>query len=183
MLKKIIWISFSLALVLTGFIFCLCTTFKEEVIQEDAPSSLLEKLSFKETMTIDATSSNEIGYLAINDIHLKANLYDPENSLNQVNKNVTILVNEEHIKVLAAHSGSGKTAYFKDLHKLFIGSVIEMKFGNEISTYLVDRIYTTEKNGMLAFSRRIDNSKRIILTTCGESKDTQLIIEAIEQKK
>lgn len=68
--------------------------------------------------------NNYIGVLEIPTIEFKRGFFDIENRQNTVDKNIEVLINSDMpditngILAIAAHSGSGRTAYFKNLYKL-----------------------------------------------------------------
>ena len=100
------------------------------------------------------------------------------NSNNNVNKSVTILPeSNDSIIYLAAHSGVGHLAYFKDLNKLAINDKINLTYQNSNNTYLVTDIYEYPKIGHITINRNI-NLKYLILTTCSYNKDMQLVVVA-----
>ena len=72
-----------------------------------------------------------IGKLEIPKINLTKYLYDQNNSLNNIEENVTILKetiskNENGLIILAAHSGDSNKAFFNNLDKLTIGDYINL---------------------------------------------------------
>ena len=104
-----------------------------------------------------------IGKVQIPKINLNKNLYKIGSKLNNVEENVTILESDlPSIIVLAAHSGTGKNAFFKDLNKLNINDTINLTYTNANYTYNVINIFEQD---------------RLFLTTCSYNKNKQLIIE------
>lgn len=78
---------------------------------------------------------------------------------------------------LAAHSGSGRIAFFKDLNKLKIGDTIELKYKKKIYHYQISNIWEEEKDGYIHVNKT--NLKQLILTTCSpERENKQLIINS-----
>ena len=62
------------------------------------------------------------GVLIIPKINMYLGFYDENNKNNDVNKNVMLInTNIKNTYLLAAHSGTGKLAYFNDLRYLDIG--------------------------------------------------------------
>ena len=106
-------------------------------------------------------------------------------SSNNVNKHVTILKesilpndDKNGIIFLAAHSGSGHLAYFKDLDKLQNGDNVIFTYNNVIYTYQVVDVFEEEKDGDIEISK--SNSQQLILTTCSpHNDDKQLIVDTI----
>lgn len=121
-----------------------------------------------------------IGEIIIKKIKLKNNLYKKESIHNNVDKNITIL-NESiepnktnSIMFIAAHSGTGKLAYFKDLDKLEINDEIILIYKNKEYKYKVKEIYEENKNGYIHVKK--ENKKQLILTTCSPTKDDKQLI-------
>ena len=83
----------------------------------------LIKIDNNKTISIDKkilinNNDNSIGYLKINKINLKEKLYNINSKENNIEKNITILKGsilpdkDNSIIFIAAHSGTGKIAYF-----------------------------------------------------------------------
>ncbi len=102
-------------------------------------------------------------------------IYKMNTKENNINKNITILKNDEDLKVLVAHSGIGEIAYFKNLYKLEENDIVSLKFNERIDKYIVKNIYEEEKDGTLEIEKKYDNE--LVLTTCSYNKGKQLIIE------
>lgn len=143
----------------------------------------VEKPSFlKETQK--KQKEDLLATLTIENINLynKA-IYNINSTKNNVDNNITILKEsimpdkENSIIFIAAHSGSGDIAYFKDLHKIKKNSIIKLNYKNKDFLYQVNDIYEEDKIGYIKISK--NNNKKIILTTCSQNKDKQLIVEGI----
>ena len=109
-----------------------------------------------------------------------------ESKKNNVNENVTILENsitpdkEDSIMFIAAHSGTGKLAFFKDLDKLKEGDSITLIYKDQNYDYIVKDYWEENKNGYINVVK--EDKKQLILTTCSPTKeDKQLIINATEK--
>lgn len=112
--------------------------------------------------------------LEIPKIKFKKGLVGVDSKNNDVDKNIEILSwdIDKNLIVLAAHSGSGYKAYFKNLYKLEIGDISNIYYNNQIYNYLVIDIYKEVKDGDI----EIPNcSNCLIFTTC-YGKDEQLIV-------
>ena len=122
-----------------------------------------------------------LGLLEIPRINLVKGFYNINSSKNNVNSNVTLLKDsimpnkDNSIIYLAAHSGNGYIAYFKDLNKLTIDDEIIIKYQNKKYLYSINDIYEMDKNGTITVNHNI-NEKYVVLTTCSNNKDKQLII-------
>lgn len=129
--------------------------------------------------------SQVIGKLNIPKLNINNDLYEIESPYNNVNKNITILKgtvfpqdNKNSLIILAAHSGYGNTAYFKDLNKLDKMDEINITIKNKNQTYIVKDIWEEEKKGTINFKR--ENKAQLILTTCSPTNEKkQLIINCI----
>ncbi len=129
--------------------------------------------------------NNEIiGKIIIDKLNISNNLYNKESIHNNVNENITILKesispdNINSIMYIAAHSGTGKLAYFKNLDKLEINDQIILIYKNKKYTYQVYKIWEENKNGYIHINSI--NEKQLILTTCSPNhKNKQLIISSI----
>lgn len=107
-------------------------------------------------------------------------IYKPMSKKNNINKNISILSessmpdNNSSIIFLLAHSGIGEKAYFKNLHKLVVGDIINLSYNNIDYIYKVMDIYEVVKDGYLEVTKEYE--KELVLTTCSENKDKQLIV-------
>lgn len=122
-----------------------------------------------------------IAKLIIEKIKLENNLYDIGTKENNVDRNVTLLKEstfpdqEESILFIAAHSGDGKTAYFKNLDQLRIKDTVEFIYHKKKYTYEVVNLYERKKDGYIELNRI--SKHQLVLTTCSQKKrGMQLII-------
>ncbi|MCI6107846.1 MAG: sortase [Tenericutes bacterium] len=106
---------------------------------------------------------------------------------NNIEENITILENsimpdnENSIIFLAAHSGTGKIAFFQYLNRLKAGDKVKLKYKDKIYNYTINSIWEEEKTGYIHINKTKEN--QLILTTCSpKNKDKQLIIESILSK-
>ncbi len=84
---------------------------------------------------------------------------------------------EKSLTIIAAHSGTGPIAYFKDLDKLKQNDEIEINYKDNKYTYVVTDIWNTKKSGSINIPKQ--NNKQLILTTCTPNKKNyQLIINS-----
>lgn len=125
-----------------------------------------------------------IGILIINKINLKKELYDINSTNNTIEKNITILKGSidpsynNSILFIAAHSGSGKLAFFKNLNQLQINDEIILIYKNKKYTYHVNKIWEQEKSSYIDVYK--NTKKQLVLTTCSPTnKNKQLIISSI----
>ena len=126
--------------------------------------------------------------LIINKIGLAEKLYALGSNENNVNKHVTILKEsifpdeENSIVFIAAHSGTGRLAYFKDLNKLKEEDEIILKYKDKKYYYKVESVWEEAKNGFIEVTK--ENAKQLILTTCSPTnEELQLIVNCIAYKE
>lgn len=121
------------------------------------------------------------GILVIPKINLETGFYKKNSSKNNVSKSVTILnesiMPEEDgsIVYLAAHSGVGHLAFFKNLNKLAKEDMIYLDYHQNKYSYVIRDIYEMPKNGKITVNHNI-NEKYLVLTTCSKNKNMQLVI-------
>ena len=151
---------------------------KEELIEEYKEIPIINNETMVNKISNNIKKEEYIGIIEIPKIGLKEGFYNKNSSNNNVNKSVTILPeSNDSIIYLAAHSGVGHLAYFKDLNKLSINDKINLTYHNINHTYLVTDIYEYPKIGHITINRNI-NLKYLILTTCSYNKDMQLVVVA-----
>ena len=124
-----------------------------------------------------STKENDkiIGTLTINKINLSKDIYDIDNTHNNVDENVTVLNDDINLIVLAAHSGPGYIAFFDDLDKLELNDIIKLNFKGKNLEYKVTNIEEQVKDGTIEINKT--NKQRLILTTCSKKdKGKQLVI-------
>lgn len=183
MWKKLIRI---IIILLTYIILCniIYRSFSGE---ENKISTSINVLNPKKVIK-NITKDNSIGNLKINKISLNKKLYPINSKENNIEKNITILPgsiepsNENSIMFIAAHSGTGKKALFKELHKVQEKDAIILEYKNIKYTYIIKNIWETKKIGTISVPK--ENINQLILTTCSiKDKDNQLIINSILIKK
>ena len=127
-----------------------------------------------------------IGTIIIPRIELEEDFYAIGSKENTIEKHVSILQEEKekgkiHLLVLAAHSGTGKIAYFEELDQLQIKDEITILYDNIPYIFQVTSIWEEKKTGYIHINRETKN--QLILTTCSPSKkDYQLVINCIEKE-
>ena len=83
--------------------------------------------------------------------------------------------NNNSIIYLAAHSGEGHLAYFKNINKLTNNDMIYLNINSKPYYYIITDIYEMPRNGEITVDRNI-NEKYLVLTTCSNNKNMQLVI-------
>lgn len=152
--------------------------------------SLLKLDIVKQTTTYESKELKKekpIGILKIDKIHLNEEIYPINSYSNTIQLHVTILkesiapTEENSIFFLAAHSGTGKIAFFEELDELEVKDEITLIYKDYPYHYLVTEIYEEPKNGYIHVSKA--EKKQLVLTTCHPTnKNTQLIINSIEKE-
>lgn len=152
--------------------------------QESQPTSINQFIQETNKITYTPLPDTSIGKLEINKINLSKKLYTLNDPLNNIEKNITILnysnepSAENSIIFVAAHSGTGKLAFFKDLDKLQINDQINLTFKNKKYIYQIKDIWEIKKDGNISVEKELNN--QLVLTTCSPKKDNyQLIINSI----
>ena len=148
--------------------------------QINEPKRIIKKVTPKiiNINKSEQTSQKEqpIGKVQIPKINLNKTLYKIGSKLNNVEENVTILEsNLPNIIILAAHSGTGHNAFFKDLNKLNINDTINLTYTNTNYTYKIINIFEQNKSGYITINEK--EYDQLFLTTCSYNKNKQLIIE------
>lgn len=146
-----------------------------------------QKIKMNNDIKISNVIDNEyLGYIYIPKINIKKNLFSIESNKNNIEYNVEILKEtifpdkDNSIVFLAAHSGSGNNAFFNDLKHLNNNDEIILSYKNTIYKYIVIDKKEVLKNGYITGNRQANDE--IVLTTCSDSKNKQLIINGILKK-
>ena len=183
MWKKIIVI----VLVLISYIVICNIIYNNFTIEKNKISTKINIPNPKKVTKI-IPKENSIGKLTIDKISLNKKLYPINSKENNIEKNITILPgsiepsNENSIMFIAAHSGTGKKAYFKELHKVKKNDSIILEYKNIRYTYIIKNIWETKKLGTISVPK--ENINQLILTTCSmKDKENQLIINSVLTKK
>lgn len=150
--------------------------------QSDATKKIQENINENDNnkKTEKERGENFIAVIEIPKINLRNGIYEKSSTLNNVDKNVQILMessfpdeNNGNV-ILAAHSGSGKTAYFKNLVKLKKGDDVNIYYNNSLYSYKVEEIYEVDKTGKIELE---DHSSSVLtLITCSEKDKTKQIV-------
>ena len=170
-MKKIISLIFLLII-----ISILVVTFKNkgEVTNILSSPFSFDKYSFIERETIK--KEQPVATIEISKINLSQKIYTKNSSLNNVDKNVTILTDfcfqeDSCLILLAAHSGSSEIAYFKNLDKLEIQDKAILVYQNFKYVYELQKIEIRDKNGHLNLKK--ENGNFLYLTTCDKKEDNK----------
>lgn len=142
----------------------------EETVQEEQPKQ-------------EVNQSKKIDYIAvikIPKVGLEKGLASKGSYYNNVNRNILIL-NESDMPdkdkgnvILAGHSGSGRTAFFKNLYKLQTDDEVSIFYGGSEYKYKVVNQYDIEKTGTANIVRNAEKST-LTLITCRHNTNKQII--------
>lgn len=146
--------------------------------------------NFKKVCKSTAKQDQEtyIAVIEIPKISLKKGLYSLESKLNNVDKSIQILKESEYPNIdnsnfiLAGHSGTGRNAYFNNIHKLKNNDIVYVFFNGKKYTYEVKSIYDIEKTGTAKIIRD-KGVKTVTLITCkGDNQQTIIIANLLKEE-
>lgn len=152
-------------------------------------NDIKKNIQVKETIKINKPTYKEmpIGFLIIENISLNNPIYSKNSKLNNIEQNVTIIKDSSNLEdnnslfILAAHSGTGKIAYFNNLNKLKINDEIKLIMYKKEYIFIITNIFEQDKNGHINIVKK--NKSQLILTTCStNNKNKQLIIESTKKE-
>ena len=151
--------------------------YEESNVAESDSQVLVEKIN----NVVHDDEEGYLGILTIPKIKLETGFYNKNSKMNTVSKSVMLLPdsimpgNDGSIIYLAAHSGVGHLAYFKNIDKLTNDDLVKLSINNTDYLYSITDIYEIPKNGEIIVNRNI-NENYLILTTCSKNKNMQLVI-------
>ena len=140
---------------------------------------IIEKKEIKENGKLveeAKTSGDYFALLEIEKIGLERLIYPAQDERNHVDQNVflhpdSLLPNDnKSYVILAAHSGNGINAYFKDLYQLEIGDQVSFTYQDQKWVYEIKEIEYQEKTGTLYLKK--DEEQMLILITCTKDNST-----------
>ena len=153
---------------------------KEEVI-ESAPTEVVNEPEVVEEVNDNVVTEYYIGYLENPKIGLYRGFVDMDSVANNVQINLQIIKPSNYPDVekgnfiLAAHSGNGYNAYFKDLYKLSNDDNAYVYYNNKKYTYKITNIYTQAKVGRLSVYRKKDTTSLTLITCTKDDESTQTV--------
>lgn len=135
---------------------------------------------FEEQDTQSVHENNYVAVIKISKINLVKGLFAKSSYYNNVNYNILVVDGsdmpdvENGNVILAGHSGSGRTAYFKNLYKLSKYDEVSIFYNGIEYKYEIESQYEVNKTGSVLINR--DTSKKTItLITCKKDEDKQII--------
>ena len=150
---------------------------------DKSDDTIVSSEEVKEEVKEESTTSNYsyTGVLEIPSISFKRGFLKPDDINNNLNKNIEVLQNsdmpnvENGLLAIAGHSGTGRIAFFKKLHKLKVADPIYIYYENIKYKYEVVSIYEVEKNGIINVAR-IKEHFTLVLTTCSMSNPSKQLV-------
>lgn len=139
-----------------------------------------------ETILDEKVENNDYyALLEIDPIRLRREIYEADSKYNHVDQNIllhhaSVMPTGEtasHV-ILAAHSGNGANAYFKDLYLLKVSDTVKLYYQGMIWYYEIVDIEYQEKTGILYLKE--DFEQMITLITCTkDDANTQTVYYGI----
>lgn len=160
----------------------LIDTFFEEQkeIAEDTTPEVPEEKVETEKPQPTKTKIDYFAVIKIPKIGLEKGLANKGSYYNNVNRNI-LVVKESDMPdkdkgnvILAGHSGNGRTAYFKNLHKLERDDEVSIFYNGSEYKYKVVNQYDIEKTGTANIVRNAEKST-LTLITCRHNTNKQII--------
>lgn len=152
--------------------------FEEEKIIDNQPQE--EQFVEVEKKEVSKTNYDYIAVIEIPKINVKRGL-SQDKYYNNVNRNIEILkgstmpdVSQGNFMV-AGHSGTARTSYFRNLDKLVIGDLTYIYYNGIKYTYKVNNIYDIEKTGKATIRRDL-NKTTLTMITCRHNTNKQIVV-------
>ena len=163
-----------------AFVFSILTLFGSYCTYNAAlvaKNAELKNINITEEITKE---DKEIMTIKISKLNIENKIYNFDSSLNDIDKNAIILKgssmpDKNGVLLIGAHSGTGRLAYFKNLNKIKINDVVEIKYKNKIYKYKVVEKYLDKKDGSINFNNS-NNSKKLILYTCNPNDKNNFLV-------
>ena len=149
--------------------------------QENIDTEVIEDTTEKKEEVKKETKVDYVAVIKIPKIGVEKGLCKKGSSCNNVNQNIQILNEASYPDVangnfiLAGHSGSGRTAYFKNVYKLKIDDEINVVYGGYEYKYKIVNIYDIEKTGTASIVRNREKTT-LTLITCRHNTNKQIIV-------
>lgn len=155
--------------------------FKDSTTEEKINNNTIEEKDLSERKNEDK-SSEYIGILEIPSISFKRGFVAKNDKSNNISENIQILKESDMPDVdrgnfiIAGHSGSGRIAFFKNLHCVKFNDLIHVYYNQIKYTYKVVDFYIEPKVGNIHIYRNKEKTT-LTLTTCNQDKkDSQIVI-------
>ena len=158
--------------------------------QENINTETDEETPTEKEETTTETKIDYVAVLKIPKINFEKGLCEKGTWCNNVNRNVQILDEASYPNIengnfiLAGHSGSGRTAYFRNVDKLKIDDEIIVIYKGYEYKYKIVNIYDIEKTGNANIIRNKGKTS-LTLITCRHNTNKQIIVisELVERNE
>lgn len=131
--------------------------------------------------TTKTTSNNYLFILDIPKINIKKGIYNKNSSLNNVDKNITILPSssmpdeKNGSVILASHNGNTRVSYFKNLEKLSKDDLVYIYYKGNKYTYKIYKNEIVDKVGKINVNKK-SNVSTICLISCKNGTNDKQIV-------
>ena len=149
--------------------------------EEEEKKKAREEANKKAQAEREKIAKEFIGYLEIKKINLKQGLVSKKSYYNDVKYNIQMISTSDYPDknlgnvILAAHSGTGYLAFFKNLYKLNKGDEAKITYKNYVYTYKIVNIYNVLKTGTVKINRDVHKTTLTLITCTHNSKTEQTV--------
>lgn len=139
-----------------------------------------EELNEKIVNKQSENQENYIAVLEISKINLKKGIYNKDSKNNDVSKNIKLIEEsmmpdyENSNLILAAHNGTSRVSFFRNLPKLEINDIANVYYNGKKYSYSLINSYEVDKTGTVEIVRNLEKSI-LTLITCKHGTDKQLV--------
>lgn len=112
---------------------------------------------------------NLFGIIEIPSLNLKQPIYPIGSKENNVDQNIMLLEQTDHLLALASHSGNGPHAYFQKLSNISFQEPIKIIKGDETKEYHIWKMEEVKKTGTILIEEY--NFPYLVLITCSKTKN------------
>ncbi len=153
---------------------------EQDEIKNNSSSETIEEIVVEK----EEKNTSQLDYIAvlkIPSIGLEKGLVSKDSYYNNVNKNIKILDEsdmpdkENGNVILAAHSGNGRTAFFKNLNKLKKDNIVSVFYNGYEYKYKMVNTYDVEKTGTVEIVRNSEKNT-LTLITCRHNTNKQIVV-------
>ena len=178
-------------LVIIGIVFVTIEVYPQKIIQKEEKEALREFKENDNQTIVESTIENkelpkpkDINYIAtikIPKINLEKGIVGKESEYNNIEYGIEVLEEsdmpdvENGDLILASHSGNSNVSHFKNLNKLELNDIVEIRYKNSSYLYKVIDIYEIDKIGEIRIEKE-EVKKTLTLVTCKENTDKQIVI-------
>lgn len=178
-------------LVIIGIVFVTIEVYPKKIIQKEEKEALREFKENDNQTIVESTIENkelpktkDINYIAtikIPKINLEKGIVGKESEYNNIEYGIEVLEEsdmpdvENGDLILASHSGNSNVSHFKNLNKLELNDIVEIRYKNSSYLYKVIDIYEIDKIGEIRIEKE-EVKKTLTLVTCKENTDKQIVI-------